>query len=265
MSGHVPACFVDGTRVCGFDEHPESVLSVPDSLDAAWAEAEAALGTIEEEAAACRAAWAANPAKWGWHIHHDTLCEERAYPIEDRIAYILTQKPKAERALRLRLMRPAPAMAPIWKTYDDALAPIEKTYGDAMAPIWKTYDDALAPIEKTYGDARAPIEKTYGDAMAAIEKTCADARAPIEKTYGDARAPIWKTYDDALAPIWKTYADARAPIEKTYGDAMAPIQKTYDDAWAPIWKTYDDARAAAHAEQCPGCPWDGETIFGGAK
>ena len=43
MSGHVPACFVDGTRVCGFDEHPESVLSVPDSLDAAWAEAEAAL------------------------------------------------------------------------------------------------------------------------------------------------------------------------------------------------------------------------------
>ena len=43
MSGHVPACFVDGTRVCGFDEHPESVLSVPDSLDAAWAEAEAAV------------------------------------------------------------------------------------------------------------------------------------------------------------------------------------------------------------------------------
>ena len=43
MSGHVPACFVDGTRVCGFDEHPESVLSVPDSLDAAWAEAKAAV------------------------------------------------------------------------------------------------------------------------------------------------------------------------------------------------------------------------------
>ena len=113
------------------------------------------LGTIEEEAAACRAAWAANPAKWGWHIHHDTLCEELAYPIEDRIGYILTQKPKTERALRLRLMRPAPTMAPIWKTY---------------------------------------------------------------------------------------------------ADAMAPIRKTYVDAWA-----------AAHAEQCPGCPWDGETIFGGAK
>ena len=135
------------------------------------------LGTIEEEAAACRAAWAANPAKWGWHIHHDTLCEERAYPIEDRIGYILTRKPMAERALRLRLMRPALAMAPIQKTYADAWAPIEKTYDDARAPIQKTYDDARAPIEKTYDDAMAPIRKTYDDALAAIRKTYADAMA----------------------------------------------------------------------------------------
>ena len=146
------------------------------------------LGTIEEEAAACRAAWAANPAKWGWHIHHDTLCEERAYPIEDRIGYILTQKPMAERALRLRLMRPAPALAPIRKTYDDALAPIQKTYDDARAPIEKTYDDAMAPIRKTYDDALAAIRKTYADAMAAAHaEQCPGCPWDGETIFGGAK------------------------------------------------------------------------------
>ena len=150
------------------------------------------LGTPEEEAALCRAAWDAHPSKWGWHIHHEILCEERLYPIEERIAYILTSKAPKERALRLRLLRPVidDAMVPIWKTYDDAMAAIQKTYADAMAAIQKTYDDAIAPIWKTYDDARAAIQKTYDDAMAAIQKT----------------------YDDAMAAIWKTYADAMAAI-----------------------------------------------------
>ena len=147
------------------------------------------LGTPEEEAALCRAAWDAHPSKWGWHIHHEILCEEQLYPIEERIAYILTSKAPKERALRLRLLRPV--------------------IDDAMVPIWKTYDDAMAAIQKTYADAMAAIQKTYDDAI----------------------APIWKTYDDAIAPIWKTYADAMAAI---------------------------------HARECPNCPWDGESIFGGA-
>jgi hypothetical protein len=169
------------------------------------------LGTPEEEAALCRAAWDAHPSKWGWHIHHEILCEDRLYPIEERIAYILTSKAPKERALRLRLLRPV--------------------IDDAMVPIWKTYDDAMAAIQKTYADAMAAIQKTY---------------------------------DDARVPIWKTYDDARAAIQKTYDDAMAAIQKTYDDAMAAIWKTYADAMAAIHARECPNCPWDGESIFGGA-
>lgn len=71
-----------------------------------------ALKTIEEEAADCRAAWAAQPeATAGIHIHHETVAEELTEPIERRIDYILAEKPKAEQALRLRLMRPATAAA----------------------------------------------------------------------------------------------------------------------------------------------------------
>ena len=65
------------------------------------------LGTIEQEAAACRKAFAKSKVgDWAWHIHHTELCEKITEPIENRIQCILTQKAEHERAIRLRLMRP---------------------------------------------------------------------------------------------------------------------------------------------------------------
>lgn len=41
-----------------------------------------------------------------WHVHHsDILCEALFEPIERRRAYIKANKPKRERAIRLRLLR----------------------------------------------------------------------------------------------------------------------------------------------------------------
>lgn len=83
------------------------------------------LGAPAEEATACRAAWAAAPyAKYGVHIHHEAACEVLTEPIENRIAYILREKPEGERALRLRLMRPT--TAPAWKAYEAARAPAHR-------------------------------------------------------------------------------------------------------------------------------------------
>lgn len=66
------------------------------------------LKTIADEAADCRAAWAAHPeAKWGIHIHHgDAVIERLTQPIQDRIDFILNFKAEAEKPLRLRLLRP---------------------------------------------------------------------------------------------------------------------------------------------------------------
>jgi hypothetical protein len=70
------------------------------------------LGTIKQELAACRKAWAKNPdAQWAWCCHHSVLMEEvngrkRA---EERIRYILTDKNKAEQAARFRNFRPVTA------------------------------------------------------------------------------------------------------------------------------------------------------------
>lgn len=67
------------------------------------------LKSIEEEAADCRAAWAAAPhAKVAHCYHHDIHIESLNSPPEGRIQDILENKPIAERALRLRLFRPYP-------------------------------------------------------------------------------------------------------------------------------------------------------------
>ncbi len=88
--------------------------------------------SIDAEAAACRAAWAAAPdAQRGCHIHHDQASEELTEPIENRIAYILRNKPEKERALRLRLMRPTTEEA--IKAYYAARAEAQKAYDAAMA------------------------------------------------------------------------------------------------------------------------------------
>src|SRR5574337_90762 len=89
------------------------------------------LGTIEDEAYACRAAWAAMPdAEYGVHIHHGFLAEDLSEPIENRINYILSDKPENERALRLRLMRPIPVRQ--WKVYEEAIATARKAYNEAL-------------------------------------------------------------------------------------------------------------------------------------
>jgi hypothetical protein len=44
------------------------------------------------------------PTEYHWHIHHEKLFEAQTEPIENRIAYIKENKPKAEVETRLRLL-----------------------------------------------------------------------------------------------------------------------------------------------------------------
>jgi len=65
------------------------------------------LGTIKEEAAACRKAFEGfEVGGIVLHCHHESLFERLTEPASNRIDYILAIKPKHEQALRLRLFRP---------------------------------------------------------------------------------------------------------------------------------------------------------------
>jgi hypothetical protein len=65
------------------------------------------LGTIEQEAAFCRARWQGfGVGTLAAHVHHELDFEPLTQPAEKRIAFILNEKPEDERALRLRCFAP---------------------------------------------------------------------------------------------------------------------------------------------------------------
>ena len=72
-----------------------------------------------------------------WCVHHSEICEPLTEPLANRIRYILTQKPEAERRVRLKALRPVMNRA----EYKKALAEYKK----ARAEAWAEYDKALIP------------------------------------------------------------------------------------------------------------------------
>jgi len=102
-----------------------------------------ALGTIAAEAKACRAAFA--DSKVGdavWCVHHETLIETLTEPPENRIAFILSDKPKGEQARRLREFRPV--LGPLPEPYSRAEAEYDRA--------WAEYDRARVEYARAYAE-----------------------------------------------------------------------------------------------------------------
>lgn len=76
-----------------------------------------------------------------WHVHHDTLVEQITEPIENRIEYIKSNKPKHEIETRLRLMKPATGI-------NAAYAEYKKIQQPALAEYEKIADAAYAEYKK---------------------------------------------------------------------------------------------------------------------
>ncbi|HSW43834.1 MAG TPA: hypothetical protein VLM76_15155 [Patescibacteria group bacterium] len=113
-----------------------------------------------EEAALCRAAFAAMPdAAHAAHVHHGAEPFERLYePVENRIACILAHKPLHEQAIRLHCLRPLTAEQwPAWEAADQAawdaydaafvdrlIAGDVQQRGADPLPAWDAYNAAQA-------------------------------------------------------------------------------------------------------------------------
>ena len=140
------------------------------------------LATIAVEAKACRAAWAAAPdAIYAWHCHHEALAEPLTGPAGWRIAYILRNKPKHERALRLHLFRPVrnvAALAPARTAYHAALASAWTAYAAACASAGTAYDAALTSARTAYVAARASAGTAYDAARAPAHAAECDPGCP---------------------------------------------------------------------------------------
>ena len=101
-----------------------------------------------------------------WHIHHDTLLEWTTEPIENRIKFIETEKPKDERPLRLKLLRKMKGELPVaankarrvydkaGRVFDDKARRVYnkagRVYNEARRAYdeaWRAYDEALSTHE----------------------------------------------------------------------------------------------------------------------
>ena len=187
------------------------------------------LKSIKLEAAACRKAFKGVPVgSFVLHCHHELLMEKLTQSAEDRIAYILSDKPEHEQALRLRLFRP---LTPASKTYDESSVM-------ALVMALKNYDESIAPALVM---ARKAYDEAYAPALIMASKAYDEATALT-------RVMARKTYDEATA---LTIVMAHKAYDKAYATALAPARKAYDEA-----------TSQAHAKICvKGCPWNGETIF----
>ena len=127
------------------------------------------LKSITAEEKACRAAWAAMPkAKYAVHLHHEIVAERLTEPIENRIAYILSDKPKDEQALRLRLMRPVAAAA--WAEYSKVTAAARAEYDKVTAPARAEYNKVTAPARAEYNKVAAAARAEYDKVVAAAHQ-----------------------------------------------------------------------------------------------
>src|SRR5208282_6698648 len=110
------------------------------------------LGSIADEAAACRKAFARiKTGAWVVHCHHETLFEKLTESAENRIAYILSSKPEHEQALRLRLFRPIP------QTVGKRCAPLDADYEAKRVPLYADYQALCAPLYADYAAKRVPL------------------------------------------------------------------------------------------------------------
>ena len=120
--------------------------------------------SIPEEAALCRKAWKDMPVgTMAWHCHHEALSEVLTEPAENRIAYILSDKPNIEKALRLRLFRPAPTLA-------TALAECKRVEATALAEYKRVEALALAEYKRVQAPAWAEYKRVEAAALAEYKR-----------------------------------------------------------------------------------------------
>ena len=146
-----------------------------------------------------------------WHFHHEKMLLEAAMePLNMRAAFILSNKPEAERVTRLRLLRPV-------------------VHPEKMP----------AAVLAAYA-ARLQADTARLQAHAALSQAHA-AWSQADAALSQAHA-AWSQADAAWSQADEAWRKADAALSSAIIDNHSAIE-------------------ALHREECPDCPWDGQTIF----
>jgi hypothetical protein len=184
--------------------------------------------SIEEELADCRAAFAQHPnANLVWMCHHEVLIEPLIEPFENRINYILINKPENERAVRLRNFRPVKNEAAVKLALE--------AYKAAVKPALEAYNTAVKPAREAYYAAVTPVQEAYDAAV----------------------KPDLEAYLAATKPDLEAYLAATKPALEAYNTAVKPAEEVY---WAAV-KTVRQPLIKLLNQEYPDNTWNGKSIF----
>jgi hypothetical protein len=87
-----------------------------------------------------------------WPIHHQKLIEPLEEPLVNRVRYILTEKPKDERKIRLRALRPVQDVNNLPDIFVKARAEYVKARAECDKARAECGKDLLAQWDKEYPD-----------------------------------------------------------------------------------------------------------------
>ena len=160
----------------------------------------------QEERTACEAAFLAafgsDPeawkGKWAWCCHHQMEMEELTEHWSKRIAYIATQKPENQRAVRFANFRPV-----LLKATALALAEYDRVKAAALVEYDRVTALALVEYERVRAAAWAEYERVKAAAWVEYERVKAAARVECAHRV---TAAAWAEYERVRAAAWAEYA-----------------------------------------------------------
>ena len=204
------------------------------------------------------------------HCCHHDVHWEYCDSYEERINYIIEEKPKCEHQIRLKMFKLIPnSLLPgrrsaLWRAYKEAWfarADALEAYNDDEKKVWRPWREARE-------DAKI-AEKIAEKAQADADKAQEDAQ---QKRFWE----FWKTWKahkmEKHAQVLKDRAwEAKEYVKECQlkaqdmrdilGDAYERCDRTLDRCWAAYYKKYAKKLDALHDKLFPDCPWDGETIL----
>ena len=132
--------------------------------------------------------------------------------------------------------------------------------------VWHGHHESDCPLEELTGT----IEQRRQRIIATKPPAEYELRLRLLKPASPEAVEAWRAYRAAVATALAAYDAAMVPAQAAFGAAVAPAHAAYDAAMVPAQAAYDAVKVTAlqpilalHAIECPDCPWDGHTIFGG--
>jgi hypothetical protein len=193
--------------------------------------------SVEREAAACREAFKdSQVGDTVWFCHHGIPIEYLTEPAENRIQFILANKPLEQQAARLHWFRPCNVKLPA-----ELAAASEK---------WAAADKEWAAAHKEWAAAYKELAAASEKWAAASEKWDAASKkwAAASEKWAAAREK-W----DAASKKWAAACEKWDAADKEW-DAASEKWAAACEKWAPEIN-------ALVAQHLPGCPWNGKTLF----